>query len=291
MPNIVETIETKTSSMTINCKGKLIDLTLPKVMGILNITPDSFYDGGKHKNPTGVLKHTEKMLNQGATFIDIGAYSSRPGADDIDEDEELHRILPIVNLVLKEFPQTIISIDTFRHRVAKKCLQVGAAIINDISGGHLDGKMLDVVADFQVPYIAMHMKGTPQTMKEQTNYDDLLKDIFFYFSKIISESRDKKINDLIIDPGFGFAKTVDQNFQLLKHLDLFKNLKRPILVGISRKSMIYRTLDTDAKKSLNGTTALNMIALNQGANILRVHDVKEAMECVRLNEALQKNGC
>ena len=291
MPNIVETIETKTSSMTINCKGKLIDLTLPKVMGILNITPDSFYDGGKHKNPTCVLKHTEKMLNEGATFIDIGAYSSRPGADHIDEDEELHRILPIVNLVLKEFPQTIISIDTFRHRVAKKCLQVGAAIINDISGGHLDGKMLDVVADYQVPYIAMHMKGTPQTMKEQTNYDDLLKDIFFYFSKIISESRDKKINDLIIDPGFGFAKTVDQNFQLLKHLDLFKNLKRPILVGISRKSMIYRTLDTDAKKSLNGTTALNMIALNQGANILRVHDVKEAMECVRLNEALQKNGC
>jgi dihydropteroate synthase len=289
MPNIVESIETKTSLMTINCKGRLIDLTAPRVMGILNITPDSFYDGGRHKNPDGILKHTEKMLSEGATFIDIGAYSSRPGADNIDEDEELHRILPIVNLVLKEFPETIISIDTFRHRVAKKCLQVGAAIINDISGGQLDDKMMNVAADFQVPYIAMHMRGTPQDMKNQTEYDDLLKDIIFYFSQIVEESRNKKINDLIIDPGFGFAKTVNQNFKLLHHLNLFKNLKRPILAGISRKSMIYKTLGSDAKKALNGTTALNMIALNNGANILRVHDVKEAMECVQLYNALENS--
>jgi len=276
--------------MTLNCKGKLIHLTSPKVMGILNITPDSFYDGGRHKNPDGILKHTEKMLNEGATFIDIGAYSSRPGADNIDEDEELHRILPIVNLVLKEFPGTIISIDTFRHRVAKKCLEVGAAMINDISGGHLDPKMLKTVADFQIPYIAMHMRGTPQNMKDRTEYDDLLKDILFYFSQIVEESRSNKINDLIIDPGFGFAKTIDQNFKLLHHLNLFKNLKRPILVGVSRKSMIYRTLGSDATKALNGTTALNMTALSKGAHILRVHDVKEAIECVQLHKALEKNG-
>ena len=287
MPNIVETIETKTSSMTINCKGKLIDFTQPKVMGILNITPDSFYDGGKHKNPAGVLKHTEKMLNEGATFIDVGAYSSRPGADDISEDEELHRILPIVNLILNEFPNMPISIDTFRSRVAKKCLQVGAALINDISGGHIDTNMIKVVAEFQVPYIAMHMKGRPQNMKEKTEYDDLLKEMLFYFSKIVEDSQKKKLNDLIIDPGFGFAKTISQNYKLLKHLNLFKNLERPLLVGLSRKSMIYKTLNTNPRKALNGTTALHMIALRKAAHILRVHDVKEAVECIKLHNELQ----
>ena len=273
--------------MTINCKGNLIDLTTPKVMGILNITPDSFYDGGRHKNPESILKHTENMLNEGATFIDVGAYSSRPGANDIDEDEELHRILPIVHLLLKEFPDILLSIDTFRSRVAKKCLQVGASLINDISGGHLDGKMILVVSEFQVPYIAMHMKGNPRTMKQLTRYDDFLKDILFYFSEISNKARSHKINDLIIDPGFGFANTTSQNFELLRNLDLFKNLKKPILVGVSRKSMIFKTLNTSAKEALNGTTALNMLALNNGANILRVHDVKECVECVKLHTAIQ----
>ena len=275
--------------MTINCKGKLIDLSTPKVMGILNITPDSFYDGGKHKKPGTILKHTEKMLNEGATFIDIGAYSSRPGADDISEDEELHRILPIVNLILNEFPNMPISIDTFRSRVAKKCLQVGAALINDISGGHIDTNMIKVVAEFQVPYIAMHMKGTPQNMKEKTEYDDLLKEMLFYFSKIVEDSQKKKLNDLIIDPGFGFAKTISQNYKLLEHLNLFKNLERPLLVGLSRKSMIYKTLNTNPREALNGTTALHMIALRKGAHILRVHDVKEAVECIKLHNELQNH--
>ena len=265
----------------------MIDLSVPKVMGILNITPDSFYDGGKHKNPDAILRHTEKMLNEGATFIDVGAYSSRPGAKDISEDEELHRILPIINLILTKFPTALISVDTFRSRVAKKCLQVGTALINDISAGQLDKDMIDMVSEFQVPYIAMHMRGTPQNMSDKTEYDDLFKDIMFYFSKIVEASRAKKLNDLIVDPGFGFAKTTSQNFQLLENLSLFKNLKKPILVGISRKSMIYKTLKNSADDALNGTTALNMVALRNGANILRVHDVKEAVECIRLCSALQ----
>lgn len=288
MPNIVETIETKMSPMTLNCKGKLIDLSIPKVMGILNITPDSFYDGGRYRDPKSILKQTEKMLNEGATFIDIGAYSSRPDANNIDEEEELHRILPIVHIILREFPEALVSIDTFRSRVAKKCLQVGATMINDISGGRLDDEMLNVIADFQVPYIAMHMKGTPQNMMEKTKYDDLLQDILHYFSEILEKARANKINDLIVDPGFGFAKTTSQNFKLLRDMDLFKNLRKPILIGVSRKSMIYKTLGISAKEALNGTTALHMIALNQGAHILRVHDVKEAMECVELFIALQE---
>jgi len=276
--------------MTINCKGELIDLSTPKVMGILNITPDSFYDGGKHKNPDAIIKHVEKMLNEGATFVDVGAYSSRPGATDIDEDLELHRILPIVNLILNEFPDTLISVDTFRSRVAKKCLQVGAAMINDISGGHLDQEMLNVASEFQVPYIAMHMRGTPKNMMDKTEYSHMVKDILFYFSKITEASRIKKLNDLIIDPGFGFAKTIPQNFELLQNLNLFKNLGKPLLVGISRKSMIYKTLGNSAHEALNGTTALHMIALRNGAHILRVHDVKEAVECVQLYTALQNNA-
>ncbi|MEM8927244.1 MAG: dihydropteroate synthase [Bacteroidota bacterium] len=275
--------------MTINCKGILIDLSAPKVMGILNITPDSFYDGGKHKKPDDILKHTERMLKEGATFVDVGAYSSRPGAKDIREDEELHRILPIVNLILTEFPTALISVDTFRSGVAKKCLQVGAALVNDISGGHLDMGMINAVSEFQVPYVAMHMRGTPQNMKDKTAYDNLLKDMMFYFSEIVERARTKKMNDLIIDPGFGFAKTTSQNFQILENLSLFKNLKKPILVGISRKSMVYKTLNTTPVEALNGTTALHMIALRKGANILRVHDVKEAVECIQLHTALQ-NG-
>ncbi|KPM30655.1 Dihydropteroate synthase [Croceitalea dokdonensis DOKDO 023] len=275
--------------MTINCNGTLIDLSQPKILGVLNITPDSFYDGGKYKDPKSILQQTERMLADGASFIDIGAYSSRPGAEHVPLDEELHRILPIVHLVLKEFPHAVLSIDTFRHQVAKKCLELGAAIINDISAGNLDPKMMETVAKFQVPYIMMHMKGTPQTMKTMDGYTDLIKDLRYYFSEKVALARGHKINDIILDPGFGFAKNTGQNFQLLAHLDLFKSLNLPLLAGVSRKSMIYKTLGTSPKQALNGTTALHMIALQKGASILRVHDVREAKECILLYQELKAN--
>ena len=273
--------------MTINCKGDLIDITDPKIMGVLNCTPDSFYDGGKYKNETEIINQVQKMLLDGATFIDIGAYSSRPGALQVNEEEELKRIIPIVTLVLKEFPECKISIDTFRSKVAEACIQEGAALINDISAGNLDLNMMSVVAKHQVPYIMMHMKGTPQDMQQNTNYTNLLTDILSYFSEKIATAHDKKINDLIIDPGFGFSKTIAQNYELMQKLELLKNTKKPLLVGISRKSMIYKILKTDAKNALNGTTSLNTIALLKGANILRVHDVKEASECIAIVQQLK----
>ncbi|SHJ02853.1 dihydropteroate synthase [Algibacter luteus] len=272
--------------MTINCKGELIDLSSPKVMGILNITPDSFYDGGKHKNESEVLKHVEQMLNEGATFIDVGAYSSRPNAEHISETDELNRILPIVNLILRAFPEVILSIDTFRSEVAQKCIEAGAAIINDISAGKLDSNMLTTIAKLQVPYIMMHMRGNPKTMQKLTDYDDLLKDISYYFSERIAAANASGINDVIIDPGFGFAKTLEQNFELLNKLELFNSIEKPLLVGVSRKSMIYKPLKTSAKEALNGTSVLNTVALQKGASILRVHDVKEAIECIKLVELL-----
>lgn len=272
--------------MTINCKGKLIDLSSPKVMGILNITPDSFYDGGMYKNEKDILNKVENMLNEGATFIDVGAYSSRPNADHVSETDELKRILPIVDLILKVFPETLLSIDTFRSKVAKSCIEAGACMINDISAGKLDNNMLQTIADLNVPYIMMHMRGTPQNMQQQTHYDDLIKDIIFYFSERIAAAKELGIIDLIVDPGFGFAKTLEQNFEILNQLELFKMLDKPILAGISRKSMIYKTLETSAKEALNGTTVLNTVALQKGASILRVHDVKEAMECVKLTRLL-----
>ncbi|MBM1106281.1 dihydropteroate synthase [Aurantibacter crassamenti] len=272
--------------MTINCKQELINLSSPKVMGILNLTPDSFYDGGKHSDPKSILLHTEKMLTEGATFIDLGAYSSRPGADDISIDEELNRMLPIVALLLKEFPEVILSIDTFRSIVAERCLEIGAALINDISAGMLDAKMMQVVAKYKVPYIMMHMRGTPKTMRELTDYNDISIEIRKYFSERINLARELGINDIIIDPGFGFSKTRPQNFELLQHLNLLKTFDVPILAGLSRKSMIFKTLNINAVSALNGTTALNMLALDKGANILRVHDVKEAIECVHLYEEL-----
>ena len=275
--------------MTINCKGHLIDLSSPKVMGILNSTPDSFYDGGKYNSEKAIIKHVEQMLLEGATFIDIGAYSSKPGADFVSEDEELARILPIITRVLKEFPEALLSIDTFRSRVAKECIQMGAALINDISAGKLDDTMLNTVADLHVPYIMMHMRGTPQTMQKQTVYNNLVKDILFYFSERIAAARQIGIVDMIIDPGFGFAKTLEQNFELLNQLELFNMLELPLLVGVSRKSMIYKTLQNSASEALNGTTALNTIALQKGANILRVHDVKEAIETVKLVQSLNPN--
>ena len=273
--------------MTINCKGSLIDLSKPKVMGVLNLTPDSFYDGGKYKSESEILLQIEKMLAEDATFIDVGAYSSRPGATNISEEEEVKRIVPIVELVLKEIPPVVLSIDTFRSKVASECLDRGAALINDISAGKLDTTMMFIIAKYQVPYIMMHMKGTPQNMKKMTTYEDLLKEVLFYFSERVHEARVHKINDIILDPGFGFAKTVQQNFRLLANLDLLKSINLPILAGLSRKSMIYKTLKTTPQEALNGTTALNMQALDNGANILRVHDVKEAIECIALFNELQ----
>ena len=268
--------------MTINCKGQLIDLTTPKVMGILNLTPDSFYDGGKYKDVTSALKQVEKMLEEGANFIDIGAYSSRPNAADISESDELQRILPMIELMVKEFPDALISIDTFRSNVAKKCIEAGACIINDISAGKLDNQMLQTVSNLHVPYIMMHMKGTPQTMQKMSSYNNLLKEVLFYFSERIAAARALGIVDLIVDPGFGFAKTIEQNYELLNQLELFKILELPLLAGFSRKSMVYKPLDLSSKEALNGTTVLNTIALQKGASILRVHDVKEAVECVKL---------
>ncbi|WP_400072516.1 dihydropteroate synthase [Zobellia russellii] len=272
--------------MTLNCKGRLIQLSTPKVMGILNCTPDSFYDGGKYRNNDSILKQTEKMLNDGATFIDVGGYSSRPGAEHVTEEEEIKRMLPLTELLLKHFPDIILSIDTFRSKVAAACLDAGAAMINDISAGKLDDQMLPTVAKHRVPYIIMHMKGTPQTMQQQTTYNDLLVDIISYFSERINAAKALGIVDIVIDPGFGFAKTLEQNYEVLQKLGLFKNLEHPLLIGLSRKSMIYKVLKTDAKNALNGTTALNMAAIMNGANILRVHDVKEAYECVKLAEEL-----
>jgi dihydropteroate synthase len=251
-------------------------------MGILNVTPNSFYDGGKHTEEKVILKQVEKMLLEGATFIDVGGYSSKPNAEEVSEEQELQRILPVVQNISKEFPNTVISIDTFRSKVAQAAVENGAAIINDISAGNLDVKMMETVAQLQVPYIMMHMKGTPQIMQSLTQYENIVKEMLFYFSEKIALARSFGINDLILDPGFGFAKTVDQNFEILNKLDLFQITELPILAGLSRKSMIYKTLNTSAQFALNGTTSLNTISLMKGAKILRVHDVKEAVECVQL---------
>ncbi|QBA65644.1 dihydropteroate synthase [Muriicola soli] len=268
--------------MTLNCKGTLIDLNEPRVMGVLNLTPDSFYDGGKYKSEKNILSQTEKMLNEGATFIDVGAYSSRPGADHIPVEEELNRILPVVKLLLQNFPDILLSIDTFRSRVAQGCLEEGAALINDISAGKLDPLMMETVSRARVPYIMMHMQGTPQNMKQMNTYRDLIEDIRYYFSERIAAARALKIHDLVIDPGFGFAKNISQNYELLNNLPLFKTFGIPVLAGLSRKSMIYKVLGITAAEALNGTTALNMVALQGGANLLRVHDVREAVECINL---------
>lgn len=268
--------------MTINCKGTLVDVSSPKVMGILNITPDSFYDGGKYKNASNILQQTEKMLQEGATFIDVGAYSSRPGAQHISEEDELQRIVPVIELLVKKFPEIIISVDTFRANIVKETISAGATIINDISGGNMDKNMFNTVANLQVPYILMHMLGTPQNMQQNPTYENVVIDIAKYFSEKIFKLHQLKLNDIIIDVGFGFGKTIAHNFEILKNLSYFKNLEAPILAGISRKSMLYKTLDITAKEALNATTSANTIALLNGANILRVHDVKEAMEAVKI---------
>ncbi len=272
---------------TINIKGTLLDLATPKVMGIINVTPDSFYKGSRQQHLDEILASANRMLEEGATFLDIGGYSSRPGAKDISIQEEMDRVIRPIELIAKNFPQAIISIDTFRSEVARTAIQSGAHIVNDISAGLLDDQMLDTIGELSVPYIAMHMKGTPQNMKEKAEYDDLTKDIAFYFSERIAAAKAAGVKDLILDPGFGFAKTVEHNFRLLNQLEYLSNLGFPMLVGVSRKSMIYRSLNIDPEDALNGTTVLNTVALQKGAAILRVHDVKEAVQAVELINLLK----
>lgn len=270
------------SKKTLNLRGNLISLDSPLVMGILNVTPDSFYSGSRVKEGGNAISIANKMIDDGASILDIGGYSSRPGAEDISVQEEIDRVVPVIEEVKLAHQDTYISIDTFRSSVAREAVKAGADIINDISGGNLDEDMFDTVTQLKVPYILMHMKGTPQNMKAEAHYENLLLEMLDYFQSKISDLQSRGNKDVIIDPGFGFAKSIEQNFQLLKSLNAFKMLEMPMLIGLSRKSMIYRSLNTDAEHALNGTTALNMITLQQGANILRVHDVKEAVETVKL---------
>lgn len=273
--------------MNISCKGKLIDLTKPKIMGILNLTPDSFYDGGLFNNTDLALAQTEKMLLEGATFIDVGGASSKPGAVEISIDEELARVLPIIEEIQKNFPEAIISIDTYRSVVAQQAVATGAAIVNDISSGSLDAKMLGTIGALGgVPYIAMHMQGKPQNMQDNPSYDNLLVAIRSFFAAKIDDAHKAGIHDVIIDPGFGFGKTLDHNYSLLKNLSSMQMDGIPMMIGLSRKSMIHKYLKIDVSDALNGTTVLNTIALKQGAQILRVHDVKEAQQAIHLIEKL-----
>ena len=252
-------------------------------MGILNTTPDSFYDGGRYfRNEAQVLHQVEAMLREGATFIDIGGYSSRPGAEPVSEDEERRRVVSTVATVVEHFPEAYVSVDTFRAPVAREAIQAGAGMVNDITGGEGDEAMFTTVAELSVPYVLMHMRGTPQTMQTLTQYDDLIVDLIDYFQRKVHELRSYLVKDIVIDLGFGFAKTIDQNYTLLSHLDAFRTLGLPLLVGLSRKSTIYRRLAVGPEEALNGTTVLNTVALLKGAAILRVHDVKEAVEAVQL---------
>jgi dihydropteroate synthase len=272
--------------MTINCNGKLLDLTIPKIMGILNITPDSFYDGNNYVTDKEIILQTEKMLTEGADFIDVGAYSSRPNAKYISENKELQRILPIINLLKNEFKDIIISVDTFRAKVAEECILSGAAMINDISGGNFDKNMFLTIAKYQVPYILMHMKGNPKNMQIKPNYEDIVQEINYFFSEKLVELKKFQINDVILDVGFGFGKSIDHNYEILQKLALFNHFEIPILVGMSRKSMLYKFLDTTPDQMLNATSIVNTIALQNGAQILRVHDVKEAVECIKISDKI-----
>jgi len=267
---------------TINAGGKLIDLSLPKVMGIINLTPDSFFAASRKPGLEGALQQAEKMLNEGAAFLDLGAYSSRPGATHISEQEETDRLLPVVEAIVNRFPDAVLSIDTFRSKVAERAIKAGAHIINDISGGQMDADMFTTVAGLQVPYILMHIKGTPQTMQQKADYEDVFTEVYDYFSEKYHQLKQLGVHDVIIDPGFGFAKKPAHGYALMKRLQDFNMLQLPLLVGISRKKMIYGTLDISPDEALNATTALNTIALMKGANILRVHDVKEAVEAVKV---------
>ena len=264
-----------------NCKGNLISLDEPKIMGILNITPDSFYKNSR-TDLTNLIEKAQLMIDEGADFLDVGGFSSRPGAIDIPEDDELRRVIPAIDLLVKKFPDIPISVDTFRSKVAKEAVKAGAALINDITGGDGDKQMFKTIAELKVPYILMHMRGNPQNMQSKAVYSDLLGEIIYYFSKRINELTEHGVNDIILDPGFGFAKTIAQNFYLLDHLHDLSVLKLPVLVGLSRKSLIHKTLNIKPEEALNGTTVLNTIALLNNAKILRVHDVKQAKELINL---------
>lgn len=267
---------------TLNCNGRLLDLSAPKVMGILNVAPDSFYDGGKYGDEAAMLNHAEKMLSEGADMIDVGGVSTRPGAREITEEEELKRVVPALKALVKKFPEAFFSIDTFRAPVAEAAVAEGASIVNDISAGNFDAQLFEVVAKLKVPYILMHMQGTPATMQQQPQYENVAREVTEFFIQKINRLKEMGVRDIILDPGFGFGKTVQHNYTLLKNLADFKIFGMPVLAGISRKSMICKTLKVDPGKALNGTTALHGVALLNGADILRVHDVREAKEVVQL---------
>lgn len=274
---------------TINIKGELLDLSQPVVMGILNVTPDSFFAGSRKQSEEEIIARVEEILSQGGTIIDIGAQSTRPSSTLLSAKEEIERLKFALSVINREFPDVILSVDTFYGDVARFCVEEhGVGIINDISGGEMDPNMFDVVAKLNVPYVLMHMRGTPQNMTELTDYNNLIKDIFYYLSKKVAELHLKGVNDIIIDPGFGFSKTIDQNYELMASLRGFSVFDLPLLVGISRKRMIYSLTGSSAEESLNGTTVLNTFALQNGANILRVHDVKEAVEAVKIICKLQE---
>ncbi len=278
-------------NQTINCNGSVLDLSIPRVMGILNVTPDSFYDGGYYSNEYDAIKHVEKMLSEGADIIDIGGYSSRPGSDEISEQEEWNRLQPYLKEISRSFPGTIISIDTYRSAIAQKAvLEYGAGMINDISSGSFDEYMFEIVAALKVPIILMHMRGTPLTMQDSPRYSDVVKDLLACFTGRISAARGAGINDIIIDPGFGFGKTLSDNYTLLREIHVFRMLGCSLMAGVSRKSMIYKALDATPREALNGTTVLNTLALVNGVNILRVHDVREAVEAVKLVRLYEGSG-
>lgn len=272
---------------TLNIKGELISLEEPLVMGILNVTPDSFYEGSRKQTETDIRNRIEEILQEGGAIIDLGGYSSRPDAQDVSPEEEMERLCLALRILRDEYPKAMVSVDTFRADIARRCVEeYGAAIINDISGGELDAAMFPTIADLHIPYIIMHMRGTPKTMQQHCDYQNLTADILLYFSKKIEQLHLMGVNDVIIDPGFGFSKTLEQNYELMRHLADFSLFEKPLLVGISRKSMIYKLLGGTPAESLSGTTVLNTYALLNGANILRVHDVKAAVEAVRIFKQL-----
>ena len=275
---------------TLNCKGRLLVVDKPLVMGIINVTPDSFYSGSRHQETDAILKRAEQMLKDGATILDIGGQSTRPGSEKLSADEELKRVIAPLEAINKNFPEAFISIDTYYSIVATRAVEAGAVIINDISAGSIDSAMIVTVARLNVPYVLMHMKGIPQTMQQQPHYENVTKEVLDFFIQKVDELHNSGITDVIVDPGFGFGKTITHNFELLRNLSVFSMLHCPVMLGISRKSTIYKTLAITADDSLNGTTVLNTIGLMNGASILRVHDVKEAMETVKLFEAYQQAG-
>ena len=267
---------------TLNCNGRLLVIDKPLVMGIINATPDSFYEGSRFSGTDRILVQAEKMISEGADILDIGGQSTRPGSEQISMDTELSRIIGGIEAIHQKFPEIIISVDTYYSTVAKKCIHAGASIVNDISSGTMDKEMLSTIAAFQVPFVAMHMKGTPQTMQQQADYENVTREVLDFFIRKKDECKTAGIADVIMDPGFGFAKTIAHNFRVLKDLSVFKMLDAPLLVGLSRKSSVYKTLGISPEEALNGTTVLNTIALMNGANILRVHDVKQAKETIKL---------